>query len=70
VSDQPLDAFTFLLVLFGLAAGGYGFGTWLGKTIAAVLGRDRAVWGDWGGILIGLVGFGLFFGYFFVRMFA
>jgi hypothetical protein len=70
LSDQPLAAFAFVLVLFGLTAGGYGFGTWLGKTIAALLDRDRTVFGDWGGIIVGLLGFGLFFGYFFGRLFA
>jgi hypothetical protein len=70
MTDQPFDAFADLLLCFGLTGGGYALGTWLGKTIAAVLGRDRTTWGDWGGIFSGLFGLGLFFGYFFVKVIA
>jgi hypothetical protein len=54
--------FTPLLVFLGLTAGCYAFGTWLGKTAAGLSGRDITVHGDWGGIIGGLVGLGLFFG--------
>jgi hypothetical protein len=67
---MPEHPFTPLLVVFGLTGGGYAVGTWLGKVIAVVLDRDRGEWGDWGGIFLGLVGFGLSLGYFFWRLVA
>ena len=60
---MPQHPFNPLLLFFGLTGGGYAFGTWLGKLAAAMLRRDRTIWGDWGGIAGGLFGLGLFFGY-------
>lgn len=60
-AQQPLDP---IVVFFALVGGAYACGAWLGKTVAAIRGRDRAALGDWGGIAGGLFGFGLFFGYF------
>jgi hypothetical protein len=67
LAQEPLDP---LVVFFALTGGAYAVGTWLGKTLATFLGRNRASWGDWGGIAGGLVGFGLFFGYFIGKVFA
>jgi hypothetical protein len=59
-----------LVVFVALTGGAYAVGTWIGKTLAAFLGRDLASWGDWGGVGGGLVGFGLFFGYLIGKVFA
>jgi hypothetical protein len=67
LAQEPLDP---LVVFFSLTGGAYAVGTWIGRTLAVFLGRDRTSWGDWGGIGGGLVGFGLFFGYFIGKVFA
>jgi hypothetical protein len=41
---------------------GYGLGTYFGKLLAWVLGRDRAIWGDMGGIVGGIMGLGVYLG--------
>jgi hypothetical protein len=51
-----------LAYLLAFVTGGYGIGTWLGKTLGSVLGRDMRFWGDLGGIWGGLAGFGVFIG--------
>jgi hypothetical protein len=42
--------------------GGYGVGTFLGKTLRWLLGLDRSFWGDIGGVLGGIIGLGLYLG--------
>ena len=42
--------------------GGYGLGTYFGKLLAWLLGRDTGSWGDLGGILGGIGGLGLYLG--------
>jgi hypothetical protein len=59
----PNKALDPIVAFFALVGGMYACGTWLGKTLAAILERDRTLWSDWGGIAGGLAGFGLFFGY-------
>jgi hypothetical protein len=44
LGQEPLDP---IVVFFALTGGAYGVGTWLGKTLAAFLGRDQASWADW-----------------------
>ena len=50
-------------VFFGIVVGAYGFGTWLGKTVAFVVQSPIATWGDYFGILLGSAGLLFFIGY-------
>ena len=51
-----------LSLAVAFVTGGYGLGTWLGKTLATLLDRDRAHWSDVGGVYGGIVGLGLYLG--------
>jgi hypothetical protein len=60
----------YVLAFFAFVGGGYGTGSWCGKLIAGAAGFDRAVWSDYGGIVGGLIGLGLFFGFFLGKVFV
>ena len=47
-------------LLFTLVTGGYALGNFAAKLAAWLLGKDRGVWGDLGGIIGGMVGLSLF----------
>ncbi len=60
-SVQPsLPTLVGLFVAF--VTGGYGVGTFFGKLLAWLFGRDPAKWSDLGGITCGLLGLGLYLG--------
>jgi hypothetical protein len=60
----------YVLAFFAFVGGGYGTGSWFGKLIAGAAGFNRAVWSDYGGIVGGLIGMGLFFGFFLGKVFV
>jgi hypothetical protein len=43
-----------------LVTGGYSLGNFVGKLAAWLFGKDRAAWGDLGGIVGGMMGSSLF----------
>ena len=51
---------TIAALFVSLVTGGYWLGNFVGKFAAWVLRRDRAVWGDLGGIVGGMMGSSLF----------
>jgi hypothetical protein len=50
----------FATLALSYVGGGYALGTWLGKVIALIAGRDRSLYGDIGGVICGLLGMLLF----------
>jgi hypothetical protein len=51
---------TIAALLVSLVTGGYSLGNFVGKFAAWLLGKDRGVWGDLGGIVGGMMGSSLF----------
>jgi hypothetical protein len=51
---------TIAALFVSLVTGGYSLGNFVGKFAAWLLGKDRAVWGDLGGIVGGMMGTSLF----------
>jgi hypothetical protein len=51
---------TVAVLLVSLVTGGFALGNFVGKIAAWLLGKDRGVWGDFGGIVGGMVGLSLF----------
>jgi hypothetical protein len=47
-------------LLVSLVTGGYALGNFVGKVAAWLLGKDRSLWGDSGGIVGGIAGLSLF----------
>ncbi len=51
---------TIAALFVSLVTGGYSLGNFVGKLFAWLLDKDRALWGDLGGIVGGLMGWSLF----------
>ena len=51
---------TIAALFVSLVTGGYSLGNFVGKLAAWLFGKDRAMWGDLGGIVGGLMGSSLF----------
>jgi hypothetical protein len=47
-------------LFFTIVTGSYAIGTFGGKLLAWLLGKDRSAWGDMGGIVGGLFGLSVF----------
>jgi hypothetical protein len=68
IAEPSLPAY--VLAFLSLTGGGYGVGTFLGKTAAFLGERDKAYWGDIGGIVGGTLGLGFFMGFVIVTLLA